>query len=135
VRHDRNDFLLRKAQRFSDLPRLTVVVANYTFGFFFFYHPLHFEGEEVFGFAKKPTNFPFGVDNYFHCHDRVNFSRPRVTIPTAQPNVVGNVDMQQPPCGSNACLPLVFQSGSELKENICVDGKWWIKCCPLNSVV
>jgi hypothetical protein len=30
--------------------------------------------------------------------------------------------MQQPPYGSNACLPLVFQGGLELKENICVDG-------------
>jgi hypothetical protein len=32
--------------------------------------------------------------------------------------------MRQPPCGSNAYLPLVFRGGMELKENICVDGQW-----------
>jgi hypothetical protein len=42
----------------------------------------------------------------------------------AQPNVVENVRMQQLAYGSNACLPLVFRSGLELKENICVDGQW-----------
>jgi hypothetical protein len=128
-------FLLRKAQRFNDLLRLTVVVANYTFGFSFFYHPSHFEGEEVFGFAKKPTNFPPGVDNDFRRPNHVKFSCPRITIPTPQPNVVGNVNMQQPPCDSNACSPLVFRRGLELKENICADGKWWIKCCPLSSTI
>jgi hypothetical protein len=52
----------------------------------------------------------------------VNFSYPQVTVHVVQPNVVKDVGMQQPPCGSSACSPLVFQSGLELKENICVDG-------------
>jgi hypothetical protein len=44
------------------------------------------------------------------------------TIPTIQSNIVKNVGMQQLPYGFSACLPLVFQGGLELKENICVDG-------------
>jgi hypothetical protein len=35
--------------------------------------------------------------------------------------------MQQPLHGSNACLPLVFRGGLELKENICFDGQWQIE--------
>jgi hypothetical protein len=31
--------------------------------------------------------------------------------------------------------PLVFRSGLELKENIFVDGEWWIERCPHNSIV
>jgi hypothetical protein len=43
--------------------------------------------------------------------------------------------MQQLPYGSNACSPLVSQSGLELKENICVDGQWWIERCPPSSTI
>jgi hypothetical protein len=82
-------------------------VANYTFGSSFSYHVPHLKGEEVFGFVKQPADCPPSADNDFHHPDDVNFFRPQVTIPIAQPNVVGNVNMQQPPYGSNAYLPLV----------------------------
>ncbi len=52
-----------------------------------------------------------------------------------QPNVVKNVGMQQLPYCSSACLPLVSQSGLELKENICVDGQWRIEHCPPNYAI
>jgi hypothetical protein len=71
-----------------------VIVANYTFGFSFSYHALHLERERVFGFARRPSDYPPSVDNDSHRLDYVNFSCPQVTIPTIQPNVVENVGMQ-----------------------------------------
>ncbi len=71
---------MRKAQRYSDPTRLMDVVANYMFGSSF-------------------------VDS--HRLDHVNFFCPRVIVPIAQPNVIGYVGMQQSPCCSSACLPLV----------------------------
>jgi hypothetical protein len=65
----------------------------------------------------------------------VNLSHPRITVLTAQPNVVENVNMQQSPYYSSVCLPLVSQGGLELKENICVDGQLWIEHCPPSFVV
>jgi hypothetical protein len=65
----------------------------------------------------------------------VNFSCPQVTILIVQPNVIGNVSMQQPPCGSSDYSPLVSQGGMELKENICVDGQWRIERYPPNSII
>jgi hypothetical protein len=104
---NRNEFLFKKAQHFSDFVRLVAIVANYTFGSSLFYHTPHLEGEEVFGFAKQHADCLLGVENDFHRLDCVNFSHPRIIVPIAQPNVVGNVGMQQPPCGSSACSPLV----------------------------
>ncbi len=49
---DRNELLLRRAQGSSDLAKLTVNVANYTFRFSFFNCISHLEGEEVFGSTK-----------------------------------------------------------------------------------
>jgi hypothetical protein len=57
------------------------------------------------------------------------------TIHVTQFDIVGDVGMQQPPFGSNVFLPLVSQGGLELKENICVDGQWWIEHCPPIFVV
>jgi hypothetical protein len=51
-------------------------MANYRFGFSFFYRAPHLKGEEVFGFAKRPVDCPFGVDNDSHHLDHVNFSCP-----------------------------------------------------------
>jgi hypothetical protein len=119
---DRNELLLRKAQRFSDLARLAIIIANYTSKSYFSHHILHLKGEDVFRFVKRPTNCPLGVDNDFHHLDCVNCFHPQLTIIVVQPNFVNNVSMQQSPCCSNACLPLVSQCGLELKESICVDG-------------
>jgi hypothetical protein len=44
-----------------------------------------------------------------------------------EPNIMDNARMQQLPFGPNKLLPLVFQSGLELKENIYVDGQWRIE--------
>jgi hypothetical protein len=110
-------------------------MAIYTFGSSFFYHPPHLEREEVFGSAKRIANCPPSVKNDFHNLDCMNFFHPQIIIFVVQPNVVKNVGMQQPPYGSSACSPLVSQSGLELKENICVDGQWWIECCPPSSNV
>jgi hypothetical protein len=44
------------------------------------------------------------------------------TIHDVQLDIVGDISMQQSPFGSIVFLPLVFWSGMELKENICVDG-------------
>jgi hypothetical protein len=60
----------------------------------------------------------------------VNFSRPWIIVIVLQPNIFKDVSMQQPPTSSNACLPLVSWGGLELKENIYVDGKWWIERYP-----
>jgi hypothetical protein len=125
-----NKLLLRKAQQSSDLAKLMVDVVNYTFGSSFFYRTQHLEGEEVFRSTKQPINCPPGANNDSHCHNHVNVSCPQVIVLVVQPNIVKNVGMQQLPCGSSVCLPLVFQSGLELKENIYVDGLWHIECSP-----
>ncbi len=110
-------------------------MAIYMFGSSFFYYISHLEGEEVLGFAKQPVDYFLGVDNDYHCPNHVNFSCPQIKFLVVQPNVVENVSMQQPLYGSNACSPLVFQNGLESKENIYVDGQWWIECCPPNFLV
>jgi hypothetical protein len=65
-------------------------MANYMFKSSFSYCAPHLEGEEVFGFTKQPIDYPLDANNDFHHLDRVNFSRPQVTIIVVQPNVVGN---------------------------------------------
>ncbi len=95
-------------------------MANFTFGSSFTNHLPHLKGEEVFGFAKQPTDCPPGVDS--HHLDRVNFSCPGVSVPTFEPDFVEDVHIQQPPSNSSDSLPLLSQGGLELKENICVDG-------------
>ncbi len=129
---DRNELLLRRAQWSNDLAKLAIVVANYMFGSSFFNYTPHFEGEEVFGFAKWPTNCLPSVDNDSHRPHHVNLFPPRVIVFFAQHNIVGDVNMQQPPSSFSVFLPLVFWGGLELKENIFVDGQWWIECCPPN---
>jgi len=39
------------------------------------------------------------------------------------------------PSSSNKLLSLVFRDGLELKENISVDSKWCIECCPPNFAI
>jgi len=119
---NRNELLLKRAQQSSDLTKLVVDAVNYMSGSFFSYRTPHLEGEEVFRFTKQLVNRLPGANNDFHCHNRVNFSCPQVLVLVVQPNIVKNVGMQQLPYSSNVCLPLVFQGGLELKENIYVDG-------------
>ncbi len=78
----------------------------------------HLEGEEVFGSSKRFADPPLNTNNDSHRLDHVNFSCPWVTIHAVEPNIVNNVHMQQLPSNSSKLLPLVFQSGLELKENI-----------------
>ena len=39
---------------------------------------LHLEGETIFGSAKRKLDLPPGDDSDSHCHDRINYSVPRV---------------------------------------------------------
>ncbi len=127
---NKNELLLRKAQGLNDPAKLAVVVANYTSMSSFINHLSHLEGEEVFGSAKRPIDcFPC-VEEDSHHLDRTNFFRPRVFVLVTEPDIVEDVHVQQPPFGSSDLLPLLFQSGLKLKENICVDGQWCIECCP-----
>ncbi len=66
-------FLLRKAQRSSDLVSLGIDVVNYTFGSSYFYHVPHLEGEEVFGSTKWPDDCPPSANNDSHHPHCVNF--------------------------------------------------------------
>jgi len=43
--------------------------------------------------------------------------------------------MQQPPFGPYNLLLLVYQSGLELRETICVDSHWHIERCPSNFAI
>ncbi len=52
----------------------------------------------------------------------MNFFRPRVIVLIVVPNNVQDVGIQQSPSDPHNLLPLVFRSGLDLKENICVDG-------------
>ena len=38
----------------------------------------HLEGETIFGSAKRKLDLPPGDDSDSHCHDRINYSVPRV---------------------------------------------------------
>ncbi len=49
---------------------------------------MHFEGEEVLQFGKRPIDCPFGVDNDSHRLDCVNVFRPWVIILIVEPNIV-----------------------------------------------
>jgi hypothetical protein len=69
-----------------------------------------------------PNDCPLGVDEDSHRPNCVNFSRSQVTILVAEPNMVQDVHIQQPPSSSSNLLPLVSRSGLELKEGIRVDG-------------
>ncbi len=73
---NKNEMFLKRTQRSSDHVRSTVVVAIYTFGTSFSNHVMHFEGEEVLQFGKRPIDCPFGVDNDSHRLDCVNVFRP-----------------------------------------------------------
>jgi hypothetical protein len=84
---------MKRAKRFSDLAILVIVVTNYTSRFSVFYCTLHLEGEEVFGSAKEPTDYPLGVNNDSHDPNHVNFYHPQTTIIATQSNIVGNVGM------------------------------------------
>jgi hypothetical protein len=68
-------------------------MGNYMFKFSFSYCILHLEGEEVFGSTKESINSLPSAKNDFHHFNRVNLFHPKVTVPIAQPNVVGNVSM------------------------------------------
>jgi hypothetical protein len=120
---DKNEILLKRAQGSSDLAKLVANVANYTFGSFFTNCLPQLEGEKVFGFIKRPIDYPLGVDKDSHCPNRVNFFHPWVSILAIKLDIVEDVHVQQlPPIGSSDLLPLLSQGGLELKENICVDG-------------
>jgi hypothetical protein len=47
-----NELLLKRAQQYSDLVKLVVVVANYMFGFSFSNCIPHLKGEHVYGSTK-----------------------------------------------------------------------------------
>ncbi len=127
--------LLWKARRLNDPTRLGIVMANYLSRSSFTNCLPHLKGEEIFGSSKQFVDFPLSTNNDSHCLDHVNFSCPWVTIPTVEPNIVNDVHMQQQPFNSSKLLPLVFRSGLELKENICVDGQWHIERCPPNFAI
>jgi hypothetical protein len=72
----------------GDFARLATIMCNYALGSSFTTWTTHLEGEEVFGVAKCPTNFPFGVESDSHGLDHVNFSHLWVAIPLPQTNIV-----------------------------------------------
>jgi hypothetical protein len=82
------------ARRSSDHVGLATAMANYMFESSFKNHPLHLEGEEVFGYDKQIIDCPLSVDNESHCLNYVNFFHPKVTIPTIEPNIVEDLCMQ-----------------------------------------
>ncbi len=120
--------MLKRAKWSDDPIRVMSTMKNYTSRSSFSYRILHFKGEEVLRSIKRPVDCPPNVDNDSHRHDHVNLFHPRITIFIAQLNVVENVGMQQLPCCSNVCSPLVSRGDLELKENIRVDG-----LCKLNA--
>jgi hypothetical protein len=127
---DKNELLLRKAQGLSDLAKLVAVMANFTTRSSFTNHLPHFEGEKVFGFAKRPVDCPPSINKHSHHPNHVNFYHPWVFVLVLEPNFVKDVDIQQLPFGFSDLLPLLSQDGLELKKNIYVDGQWSIVCYP-----
>jgi len=111
-------------------------VANYTSRSSFTNCLPRLEGEKVFGFAKRPIDYPLGVDEDSHRLDRVNLFHPWVFVLVIKPNIVEHVYVRQlPPTSSSDLLPLLFIGGLGLKENICVDGWSHIECCPAKYVI
>ncbi len=72
----------------GDPTKLATIMSNYALGYSFTTWTTHFEGEEVFGFAKCPINFSFGLENDSHRLDHVNFSHLWVAIILPQTNIV-----------------------------------------------
>jgi hypothetical protein len=107
---DRNELLLRRAQRSSGLARLVVAMANYKSKSSFTNHLPHLKGEEVFGSTKQLAICPFSVDNDSHHPNNVNFYHPWITILAAKPNIMDDVKMQRMPFNpSNLLLVLIFK--------------------------
>ncbi len=77
---DRNELLLRRAQRSNDLVTLVATMANYISKSSFTNHLPHLKGEEVFGSTKQLAICPLSADNDSHRPNHVNFFRPRVII-------------------------------------------------------
>ncbi len=119
---DRNELLLRRAQRSSDLARLVVAMANYRSKSSFTNHLPHLKGEEVFGSTKQLAICPFNANNDSHLPNLVNFLHPWVTILVVKPNIMDDVRMQWLPSNPSNLLLVVSQGGLKLKESICVNG-------------
>jgi hypothetical protein len=87
--------------------KLAVVVANFTFGSSFTNCLPHLEGEEVFGFTKKPIDYPLGINKDSHLPNFVNFFHPRVVILAPKLDIVEDVHVQQPPSSCSDSMLLL----------------------------
>jgi hypothetical protein len=132
---DKNELLLRKAHFFGDVSKLVTFVANFTFKSSFTTQILHLEAEEVFGSTKHIAYFLSSAYDESHRLDCFNFSRPRVVVPTCQPNNVDNLSIPKSPCVAQNMFPTLFQGGVTINEIMCGDGIWNIDRCPPSSVV
>jgi hypothetical protein len=91
---DKNELLLRRAQGLSGPIRFVTTMANYMFESSFTNHLSHLEGKDIFGYAKQLANCPPNANKDSHHPNHVNFSHPRITIPTVEPNMVEDIFIQ-----------------------------------------
>jgi hypothetical protein len=104
---NKTELLLRRAQGSSDLAKIVVIVANYTFGSSFTNRLSHLKRKKMFRFAKRPIDCPPSIDEDSHHLDHVNFFLPWVYVRIIEPDIVQDVHIQQLPSSSNDLLPLL----------------------------
>jgi hypothetical protein len=119
---DRNELLLKKAQRSSDHARFVAALANYRSKSSFTNHLPHLKGEEVIGSTKQLAICPLGADNVSHYPNHVNFFHPRIIILVVKPNIMHDVRMQRLPSNPSNFPFVISQGGLKLEENICANG-------------
>ncbi len=120
--HDKNELLLKGAHVLGDVSKFVVAIANYFYESLFTTWIPHLEGEEVFGYAKRTTNFSLRADDKLHRPNHVNFSHPHVIIPTCQPNNVDNLHIHGLPCVAQSMFPILSQGGMVVSEIMCGHG-------------
>jgi hypothetical protein len=115
---------LRRAYFSKDVSKLVATIANYASKFSFTAWTPCLEGEEVFGFAKQSADFSPRVDDESHRPNHVNFSHPRVVIPTCHPNNVGDLHIHGSPCVAQNMFLIFSQGGIVVNEVMCGDDLW-----------
>jgi hypothetical protein len=58
--------IIYRANQFSDLSQMVVIVTKFALGSSYTSRIPHLEGEEVFGSTKQRQNLPFGSKDDFH---------------------------------------------------------------------
>jgi hypothetical protein len=126
TRPDRSVLRLRSTSRLGDPRKIAQAVGELSGDVGLNSRIPHLEGESIFGLAKRKLDLPLGDENDSYCHNRVNFTLPKVSqnmIPTQvrRRQCVSESDADTLP-------PIAFtKSGVGVSESQCNPMAWRIE--------